>query len=80
MLDKDSDVSRIVQRLYQKKLVKRLEGKSDRRYKDIIIKEEGLKLLEEMEVCEGQEDELLSNLNETEIILLNELLDKIRSK
>jgi DNA-binding MarR family transcriptional regulator len=80
MLDKNSDVSRIVDRLYKKKLVERKESRSDRRQKDILITNKGLELLEEMALCEEQEDAILSNLDEREVKLLNELLDKIRSK
>ncbi len=80
MLDKNSDVSRIVDRLFKKKLVERKEGKSDRRQKDVLITKMGLELLEKMAVCENQEDAILSNLNKKEVNLLNELLDKIREK
>ncbi len=80
MLDGNSDVSRIVERLFKKGLVKRKESKMDRRQKDVLISQEGLTLLNKMALCEKQEDELLSNLNEKEVELLNILLDKIRNK
>jgi len=80
MLDKNSDVSRIVDRLYKKGLVERKESQSDRRQKDVLIAKKGLGLLKEMVVCEQQEDTILSNLNKKEVTLLNELLDKIRDK
>lgn len=80
MLDKNSDVSRIVDRLYKKKLVERKESKADRRQKDVIITKKGLELLEKMAICEKKEDDILSNLNSEEVKLLNELLDKIRDK
>ena len=80
MLDKNSDVSRIVERLFKKKLIERKESRSDRRQKDVLITKKGLELLEKMAVCEKQEDAILSNLNKKEVKLLNELLDKIRDK
>lgn len=78
MLDKNSDVSRIVDRLYKKKLVERKESKSDRRQKDVVITKNGLELLGKMTICEKREDNILSNLTKKEVKLLNELLDKIR--
>ena len=80
MLDKNSDASRIVDRLYKKKLVERKESEADRRQKDILITKKGLELLDKMVVCEKQEDDILSNLNIDEVKLLNGLLDKIRDK
>ena len=79
MLDKNSDASRIVDRLYKKRLVERKESKTDRRQKDVLVTQKGLELLDKMAVCEEQEDEILSNLSMKEAELLNELLDKIRS-
>lgn len=78
MLDKNSDVSRIVDRLFNKGLVQRRECKNDRRQKDVAITKKGLELLEEMSVCEKQEDKILSKLTIKEVKLLNEILDKIR--
>jgi len=78
MLDKDSDVSRIVDRLYDKKLVSRKENPEDRRLKTIEITEEGLYLLDSLFDCEKKADTMLKNLSDSEVILLNQLLDKIR--
>jgi len=47
MLEKSSDVSRIVDKLYTQGLVERKENPKDRRQKDIIITEKGLSLLDE---------------------------------
>ncbi len=78
MLDKDSDVSRIVDRLYDKKLVSRKENPDDRRLKTIEITEEGLNLLDSLFDCEKKADTMLKNLSDIEVALLNQLLDKIR--
>ena len=80
MLERNSDASRIVDRLYKKKLVERKENKSDRRLKEVQITKKGIDLLGKMVGCEEQEDANLSKLSEKEVKLLNELLDKIRSE
>lgn len=79
MLDKNSDVSRIVDRLVAKSLVERKERKDDRRQKDIKITSKGLSLLSEMDGEEVAMDSKLHTLTENEVKTLNELLDKIRS-
>ncbi len=80
MLDKDSDVSRIVDRLFVNKMVTRQENENDRRQKSIEITDKGLALLSSMLECEKKIDTLLGNLTEDEVKQLNLLLDKIRSK
>lgn len=80
MLDKNSDVSRIVDKLYEKGLVDRKENSIDRRQKDITITPKGLELLSQMDECERKVDTLLQNLTIDEIKQLNALLDKIREK
>ncbi len=79
MLDKDSDVSRIVERLFEKEMVSRKENSADRRQKDIEITAKGLLLLDSMLDCEMQADKLLKNLTAEEIQEFNRLLDKIRN-
>jgi len=79
MVDKNSDASRIVDRLHKKELVNRTESQIDRRQKEVIITQKGLDLLEKMSFCEEEEDAILSNLNKQEVQHLNMLLDKIRS-
>jgi DNA-binding MarR family transcriptional regulator len=78
MLDKSSDVSRIVDNLFEKGLIERKENPNDRRQKDIDITEKGLKLLSEMIECDKKADLLLAKLTPGEAIELNRLLDKIR--
>ncbi|HNZ61776.1 MAG TPA: MarR family transcriptional regulator [Paludibacteraceae bacterium] len=78
MLDKNSDVSRIIDRLYEKGLLSREENSQDRRQKLVDITDKGLELLNTMFDCEKASDRLLSNLSLQEIETLNSLLDKIR--
>lgn len=79
MLDKSSDVSRLVDKLFDKGLIHRKENISDRRQKEIEITQKGLDLLEGMDDCDLKTDTLLKNLNITEVEELNRLLDKIRA-
>ncbi len=79
MLDKSSDVSRIVDKLYDKGLIDRRENSIDRRQKDIEITKKGLALLSKIDECEKKIDTLLKNLTIEEVHELNRLLDKIRS-
>ena len=80
MLDKDSDVSRIVDRLFEKGLISRKENPDDRRQKSVEITTKGLVLLDKMFSCEQKADTLLKNLSIDEVQQLNYLLDKIREK
>jgi DNA-binding MarR family transcriptional regulator len=80
MLDKKSDMSRIIDRLFAQGLVDRIENISDRRQKNITITEKGMVLLDKMDDCEKHTDALLRNLTEKEAQELNRLLDKIRDK
>ena len=79
MLDKDSDVSRIVDRLFEKGLLTRKENPEDRRQKAVEITATGLALLDGMFECGKTVDKMLANLSEEEIRELNRLLDKIRA-
>lgn len=79
MIDRSSDVSRIVDRLLHKKLIARTENKIDRRQKDIIITKLGLALLSKIDKLEKKMDKPLLNLSEKEAKQLNKLLDKLRS-
>jgi len=78
MLDKNSDVSRIVDKLFENGLVERKENATDRRQKDVAITEKGVNLLLTMGDCELKVDNLLKNLTIDEVIEFNRLLDKIR--
>ena len=79
MLDKMSDTSRIVDRLIKKGLVKKVICKSDRRLVDVSISEQGLELLEKLDLSSDEMDAILKKLSIEEAEQLNVLLDKIRS-
>ena len=78
MLDKNSDVSRIIDRLLAKKLVIRKECKLDRRQKDVQISQLGLDYLSEIDKYNDDLDKKMQHLTIEEVTQLNILLDKIR--
>lgn len=78
MLDKMSDTSRIVDRLVIKALVKKNTCPGDKRLVDVSITEKGKKLLDKLDKYDVEMDNILGNLSETEVGVLNKLLDKIR--
>jgi len=80
MLDKSSDVSRLVEKLFEKGYIDRKENLVDRRQKEVEITQKGLDLLAGMDDCEQKTDTLLNNLEPREVQELNRLLDKIREK
>ena len=79
MLDKNSDASRIVDRLTSKGLAIKKTCPSDRRLVDVTISAKGLQLLEVMDRQVDELDGRLGALTEKDAKLLNQLLDKLRS-
>jgi len=78
MLDKNSDVSRIVDRLTSKQMVNKSTCPDDRRLVDVIISDSGLSLLNKMDPEVEQLNENIS-LSDDDAAKLNSLLDKLRS-
>ena len=78
MLDKMSDASRIVDRLKLKKLIVKKTSKTDKRGVDILISEEGLKMLKLLDSKVDEFNHFFDNLNQDELKTLNDLLDKVR--
>lgn len=78
MLDRMSDVSRIVDRLVKKNLVERKTCKEDKRLVDVLITSEGLELLTMIDDQWEEMDTLMMGLGEDEVAALNDLLDKLR--
>lgn len=75
MLDRNSDVSRLLDRLALKKLITKSTCPNDRRAADVSITKEGLALLET--VADTVDENVLDLTNE-EAITLSNLLDKCR--
>lgn len=78
MLDRMSNVSRIVDKLFAKELVERKTCKKDRRAVDVVITEKGLELLKQIDARKEEMDLILNNISEAEARQLNGLLDKLR--
>lgn len=77
MLDRNSDVSRLLDRLAAKNLISKRTCPHDKRASDVLITEEGIALLHEINKSHKQ-DQLLS-LTEEEAETLSDLLDKARA-
>lgn len=78
MLDKNSNASRLVEKLRVKKLVDRAVCPDDRRAVNVIITQKGLDLLEELDKLDGEMLKDLKNLTEKEAATISQLLDKLR--
>ncbi len=77
MLDKNSDVSRLLDRLVAKNLIIKKACPNDRRAADVSITEEGLNLLKIIDKQQAEMNHILS-LSEAEAKQLSDLLDKSR--
>lgn len=77
MLDKNSDVSRLLDRLVAKNLVTRQVCPNDKRAADITITEDGLTILSTLDKRQSELDRVL-NLSEEDANILSDLLDKSR--
>lgn len=77
MLDKNSDVSRLLDRLISKKLIQKQTCPNDKRAADVSITQAGLDILTELDKKQKQIDTVL-NLSEKEAEELSNLLDKGR--
>lgn len=78
MLDRSSNITRLIDKLVLKKLVSRKENKLNRRMQDIVITDKGMQLLAEMDSLMDSWHQMLETLNNVEAKSLNELLDKLR--
>ena len=78
MLDRMSDASRIVERLYKKNLVIRKVCQNDKRKVDIVLSVKGMEIIDRLEEVVDHLDGFLSRLRPEEVQQLNSLLDKLR--
>ncbi|AXT53205.1 MarR family transcriptional regulator [Aquimarina sp. BL5] len=80
MVSKMSNTTRLVDKLIKKDLVKRVICESNRRKVEITITEQGYKFLEEVSPAMNNfEKKITSNLSQEELIILNNLLNKLRN-
>jgi DNA-binding MarR family transcriptional regulator len=78
MLDMNSDVSRLLDRLEVKALISKKACPGDKRATDVNITEQGLDVLREIDKNQAEMDQLLG-LTEEEADYLSNLLDKCRN-
>lgn len=79
MLDKNSNASRLVDKLKQKELVEREVSSNDRRQVDIKITEKGILLLDEIAEKMDSFIDIRNSISENEAAITNEILDKLRN-
>lgn len=80
IIHRSSDVTRIVDRLISKGLVERTGCPNDRRKVDILISQEGLRILAAIDAQMPEMERMLGGLDTQEIVLFNDMLDKIRAQ
>ncbi|MCE7060900.1 MarR family winged helix-turn-helix transcriptional regulator [Dyadobacter sp. CY343] len=78
MLDRNSNTSRLVDKLLAKNLAKRTSCENDRRAVDVVITEEGLQLLAELDPHVDQWEDRFNIITPEEADLISALLDKVR--
>ncbi len=78
MLDRMSDVSRIVDRLEKKALVIKDSCSADQRKIDVILTKKALELLKLIDIEMATWENDFTNLTDKEAIQLSDLLDKMR--
>ena len=78
-MDKSSNASRLVDKLYQKGYVVREQNETDRRQLDVKISETGIQLLEDCnKVVNDNSDSI--EFSEEDALVLSDLLDKFREQ
>lgn len=76
MLQRSPNATRMMDKLCEKQLIKRVACSNDRRVVQVEITEKGLMLLAEID--KAHHTDYLQNITMKEAAVLNELLDKIR--
>jgi len=79
MIEKSSNVPRIIDRLEIKKLVKRSTSALDKRETVITLTQSGITILEASTIIVNKAMDGLMEINNQEAITLNQLLEKVRT-
>ena len=79
IIEKNSNVPRIIDRLMVKKLVKRTASKEDKRETLVSLTDKGLAFLEEAKEKLSAANKELIGIDEHDALLLNNLLEKMRT-
>lgn len=81
MVSKNSNTTRLVEKLRLKGLISRIQSEENRRMVEIRITEKGLNLLAEIDDVHTEfKNDIVEGLTDDEILTLNKLLEKIRNK
>jgi DNA-binding MarR family transcriptional regulator len=80
MLDKNSNATRLVEKLRQKDFVKREICENNRRQVDISITDKGLAVLKGIDQDDSTWLSMLKNISKQEAMELNRILDKLRGE
>ena len=78
MLDKQSNASRLVDKLDAKGLVKRKKCNEDKRQVEVVLSAKGVQLLDAIDKEIGNLDSIFTNLTKAEAKKMSEMLDKMR--
>ena len=81
MVSKNSNTTRLVEKLRLKDLISRIQSEENRRMVEIRITKKGINLLTEIDAVHSDfKIGVVENLTDDEILTLNKLLEKIRKK
>jgi DNA-binding MarR family transcriptional regulator len=78
MLDRNSDVTRLIDRMIRNGLVTRTSCEKDRRRVDILITQQGLDVLDAIQAQETDLDVIAHRLPEDQQRAMNDMLDRLR--
>jgi DNA-binding MarR family transcriptional regulator len=78
MLDRNSDVTRLIDRMIRNGWVTRTSCEKDRRRVDILITQQGLDVLDAIQTQETDLDVIAMRLPEDEQRAMNDMLDRLR--
>ncbi|MEJ0057540.1 MAG: MarR family transcriptional regulator [Bacteroidota bacterium] len=78
MLDKNSDIPRLLDRLIKKNLITKNPCPNDKRAADIVITQEGLDILGQIDSSLDESEKTYIHLSKEEALQLSSLLDKCR--
>jgi DNA-binding MarR family transcriptional regulator len=77
MLDRSSNITRLVDKLIEKKLVSRCENPQNRRMQELRITEKGISFVDEI-MNQQNDEQFFSKITEEEARKMNETLDNMR--
>lgn len=78
MIDKNSNATRLVEKLRQKEFVKRELCETNRRQVDISITPKGLNVLKKIDAQSRTWEDIMKNISKAEAKELSRILDKLR--